>query len=291
MAAVCGAVSLGPSESGDLRLAAARSDLEGNEWLGEVQLCTASAAEGLTVVNRKRMRSGVTCVASVTGAVASAGSSFVAVGCDSGDAFLVRLPHTAEAESAAATHEEDDVEFDYGADAADVMGCHDNVVSCVAAMAGGSVILGGEAGASAWDPRAGPDTTGRLSAAVGVTAAAACGEWVTALGFAHGAVGAVDARAVGRGMLLWAPHSHRGEVRSLAYAATASPGSAALVSGGECGVVRVSTFESDATAGAISGATVSAPTARKEAVAAVGFSSGSTGAWSVTQDGAFALLD
>ncbi|KAA0148833.1 hypothetical protein FNF27_06002 [Cafeteria roenbergensis] len=268
MAAVCGAVSLGPSESGDLRLAAARSDLEGNEWLGEVQLCTASAAEGLTVVNRKRMRSGVTCVASVTGAVASAGSSFVAVGCDSGDAFLVRLPHTAEAESAAATHEEDDVEFDYGADAADVMGCHDNVVSCVAAMAGG-----------------------RLSAAVGVTAAAACGEWVTALGFAHGAVGAVDARAVGRGMLLWAPHSHRGEVRSLAYAATASPGSAALVSGGECGVVRVSTFESDATAGAISGATVSAPTARKEAVAAVGFSSGSTGAWSVTQDGAFALLD
>ena len=162
---------------------------------------------------------------------------------------------------------------------------------CCAAGPAGSVILGGEAGASAWDPRAGPDTTGRLSAAVGVTAAAACGEWVTALGFAHGAVGAVDARAVGRGMLLWAPHSHRGEVRSLAYAATASPGSAALVSGGECGVVRVSTFESDATAGAISGATVSAPTARKEAVAAVGFSSGSTGAWSVTQDGAFALLD
>lgn len=341
MAAVCGAVALGPPESGVLRLAAARSDLEGNEWLGEVQLCTATAAEGLTVVNRKRMRSGVTCVVNLEGAGAAAGSSMVAAGCDSGDAFLVRLSHSGEAEDAAAA-DDDEVEFDYSADADDVMGCHDNVVSCVAAMAGGevvtaswdgtaalwspgragsagagvlaplsrcgkptssmrlfccaagpagSVILGGEAGASAWDPRAGPDTTGRLAAAVGVTAAASCGEWVTALGFAHGAVGAVDARAVGRGMLLWAPHCHRGEVRSLTATAAAAPGGMALVSGGECGIVRVTTFDADAAAGSIGAAAVSAATSRAEAVVAVGFSSGSKGAWLVSQDGAFSRMD
>ena len=329
MAAVSAAFEVTTAGHSGMRVVVGRSDIEGNEWHGQLQVCDVSEDGELNVADRRSLWSGVTSIAPIGAPGAAGGAGVVVVGCDSGDAFVVDLAEPRP------DGEDEDEDLDAVIGSSSVLGHHHSTVSAVAAVAGGGfataswdgtaavwdaetasvvatfgkptstsrllccaampsglLLVGGEGGVAAHDARAASSAssspaTGSFASAVPVTAAAACGDWLVALGFEHGAVGAVDSRAVSRGLVLWAPRTHRGPVRSVAAAAPgAGAGAAArLVSGADCGTVASMglTPGSDSVTAA---ATTRLPS-MADSVVAVGTSA--AGSWSIDQNGRVAI--